>query len=924
MTKLRCFGQTAVIDDDGNERSLRSRKHLGLLVYLLAHPRTTHPREDLADLLWNDSNARARHSLSQALYDIRSNVGDLVEVTSTSVRMKGGCVMYEAEAFEKAVESGDHDTALDIYQGDFAPDLSGLNVETFDRWLDAEREGFRVLASIALRHAQRRAEERGDWDRMCLASLHLVRLNDFDEEAHCALMRGLWMKGDPASALRHYRTLSEELTHGWSKVRDLVDRLDNSGSVREVLTVPRPPIELVGRGDSFQRLLRFATNWSERGGIAVVTGEAGVGKTALIQEFSRLISIHGGAIDRSGPRLDESTGTGESTQGQTQLRLLLLSERGPDVVDWGALRRTPGCLILVETRDRRHVDHQLCDVVVPLSRLPQSDMVRLLIKEMREGAADTSTPSLLKTMAFLSGGNPQLALEMVHTVFATNAVGTLADAESSAVGRFLLGHSPRLAQLVETTLHGFTEKERTLAAELAVLSPESRLCLARESLQDDMCSLIPELEIEGWLSREENGIELSHPITELAIRTQMPIAVCKRIREQAATVLRSGSPLAQYLAARELSAAGIDGGAFAETMRLADEAGRSGDSVLASRASALALSRAETVEDRFHSALILARSELGRGRPSAAEAAIRSAGGFATTDRARLEAQLILLRSQIEVENREGTLVEAEKACELAHGLEDRGLTAITMLSAAEARLTASIGAQEGAAVEGLAARLESELHAAREVASVWPELWQASFRTLFLFRMISTSRSSAESLLQRFAHTLYQTNHPHARHVADLGRAVVEIRAGRLGTALPMLEALENTAKRNDRSRAVTLNNLGVLLTDLGQFSAARTVLKEVGSLDVELQPAEAEQVSTLLNHAQTAWFMSDHRAVRDLAGQALGRASAHDEQHLEAEALAILGLSAAELDETDTVYELGERLSEIDPPFLVSKTGT
>jgi len=215
MLRVRCFGRVAVVDPDGRERSLRSRKHAALLLYLASHPRTTHTRDDLADLLWNGVGARERHSLSQALYDIRSNVDEVVDVTTTSVRLLARRIEFEGAEFERAVESGDHDLALDLYRGDFAPALANLGADSFDRWVDAERERHRVLASIALRNAQRHTEERGDWDRMCLAALRLVRLNEFDEEAHCALMRGLWMKGDPASALRHYRSLRPGLAANW-------------------------------------------------------------------------------------------------------------------------------------------------------------------------------------------------------------------------------------------------------------------------------------------------------------------------------------------------------------------------------------------------------------------------------------------------------------------------------------------------------------------------------------------------------------------------------------------------------------------------------------------------------------------------------------------------------------------------------------
>ncbi|WP_425153681.1 hypothetical protein [Candidatus Palauibacter sp.] len=51
MLTLRCFGEVTVQDARGLRVSLRSRKHTGLLLYLVAHPRTVHVRDELAYLL---------------------------------------------------------------------------------------------------------------------------------------------------------------------------------------------------------------------------------------------------------------------------------------------------------------------------------------------------------------------------------------------------------------------------------------------------------------------------------------------------------------------------------------------------------------------------------------------------------------------------------------------------------------------------------------------------------------------------------------------------------------------------------------------------------------------------------------------------------------------------------------------------------
>ncbi len=44
-------------------------------------------REKLADLLWDSRDKKARHSLSQALYDIRSSMGPVITVDVNTVRL---------------------------------------------------------------------------------------------------------------------------------------------------------------------------------------------------------------------------------------------------------------------------------------------------------------------------------------------------------------------------------------------------------------------------------------------------------------------------------------------------------------------------------------------------------------------------------------------------------------------------------------------------------------------------------------------------------------------------------------------------------------------------------------------------------------------------------------------------------------------
>jgi tetratricopeptide (TPR) repeat protein len=142
----------------------------------------------------------------------------------------------------------------------------------------------------------------------------------------------------------------------------------------------------------------------------------------------------------------------------------------------------------------------------------------------------------------------------------------------------------------------------------------------------------------------------------------------------------------------------------------------------------------------------------------------------------------------------------------------------------------------------------------------------------------------------------------------------VLELRAGRVEAAGGIVQALLRRREPvEDRTQANALNTLGIVQTELGQFDEARRTFRRLGLLDEKLLPPEHEQLQTLVNHAQVSWFMSDFAGVQRHAGEAIRRANAHGEGHLEAEAAALLGLCAFELGNEAVVNEMKERLDQI-----------
>lgn len=303
MHRITTFGGVQVHDDDGELQSFRSRKHVALLVYLRSNPRRVHLRENVARMFWETDSSLARHSLSQALYDIRSTLGQVVSnVPGDALRIESDRLAFDVGELERAIKSGDLPTAVDLYTAPFAPDLDRAGTGEFERWLERERSRLAVLGQSALRQYLTYADKHGEWGEMCSAALRLIRMNPLDEEAHRALMRGLWLHGDQTSALEHFHEVRErlegELPEGLSEeTLELVRRIEGSRpQASRGEEVRDRMIPLVGRQQELSVLARFAEEAATEPDSLIIEGEAGIGKTRLVEELENLLILEGHVV----------------------------------------------------------------------------------------------------------------------------------------------------------------------------------------------------------------------------------------------------------------------------------------------------------------------------------------------------------------------------------------------------------------------------------------------------------------------------------------------------------------------------------------------------------------------------------------------------------------------------------------------------
>ncbi|HNS52629.1 MAG TPA: BTAD domain-containing putative transcriptional regulator [Anaerolineae bacterium] len=334
----------ATLDGVAPIQGLNSAHLRALLAYLAVERGREHSREALAALLWADRPDReALGALRNATSNLRAALGDrrmaqpILLVTRSTIQLNpaGDCWLDVAEFEQLIAASGDTSSAADpqlsvisrlqsaaaLYRGPFLHGLSLAHSPGFEEWVLLKGEEYQraVLSALgqltSLRLARRETTEAARWAR------RQIELEPYRESAHRQLMAALALGGARAAALAHYqacrRLLADELgcepddeTQAlYAQIRDsgLALRSPRPQASPDVLSAaePAPPAAdgrgvpgLVAREEELARLSSLLDRaLANRGGVALIAGEAGSGKTALLDEFARqACQAHGDLI----------------------------------------------------------------------------------------------------------------------------------------------------------------------------------------------------------------------------------------------------------------------------------------------------------------------------------------------------------------------------------------------------------------------------------------------------------------------------------------------------------------------------------------------------------------------------------------------------------------------------------------------------
>ena len=300
-----------LLQAEARPRPLPARKAQALLAYLAVRAGRAHARDTLTGLLWGDVRERqARQSLRQAMVRLRRALAGrprALVVQGDTVMLDARALDCDVAAFERSIRRGTPEAleqAMALYRG---PLLDGVHVAApaYEEWLQSERARLGELALEALRRLVEHHQQRGRLEAATLAATRALALDPLQEDMHRALMRLHVRQGRRPAALRQYQTcvavLQKELgvEPEAATKRLYLEILQTAAAPARRTGSPLPAADtpLVGRDAELERLRqRLLTAVRGQGGVLLVTGEAGIGKSRLLHELMTAALARGARV----------------------------------------------------------------------------------------------------------------------------------------------------------------------------------------------------------------------------------------------------------------------------------------------------------------------------------------------------------------------------------------------------------------------------------------------------------------------------------------------------------------------------------------------------------------------------------------------------------------------------------------------------
>jgi DNA-binding SARP family transcriptional activator len=312
--RIQLLGAFQLTYDGEPVTGLHQARLQSLLAFVLLHRHAPQTHQRLAFLFWPDSpEPQAFSNLRKLLSALRSTIPDVetflhIDAKSVQWRSTSPFVLDVAQ-FEQHLGNAERvaqindtesvrahlDAAIAQYAGDLLPDCH-------DDWIVPERERLRDRFLVALARLCDELEGAHDYTAAIRQANRLLHIDPMHEGTYRRLMRLHALNDDRASALRTYhncmatlqRELGVEPSPPTQEVYAQLLHLEPTSGMPSDGQGQRPRAGLVGRRAEWRQL---TAAWQQaahgRAQLVLVGGEAGIGKTRLVEELAQWVAQQG-------------------------------------------------------------------------------------------------------------------------------------------------------------------------------------------------------------------------------------------------------------------------------------------------------------------------------------------------------------------------------------------------------------------------------------------------------------------------------------------------------------------------------------------------------------------------------------------------------------------------------------------------------
>jgi predicted ATPase/DNA-binding SARP family transcriptional activator len=288
--RVQLFGSPSVFRAQSAVRL--SPLQLGLVAVVYGHDREGIARPRVAELLWRDDDeADVRHRIRQLLVEVRSKTGAVLIETRGDNLAASARIPCDLGEFERALDRDDLLQAASLASRGFCRVVGDGLADGFFDWRASVNDS--VIKRVTGRAAAKwsRGIEGSDWQSVRDAAEALYVMDPTDLSAVERLIESRGASGDVEAAERAFAAYMEFGKDGRAPdaaIRRAIGRVRKLSRVLSRGPRVEPTVPLIGRREAVASARTLFDHLAEdRFGFVLVSGEAGIGKTKLLQELHR-------------------------------------------------------------------------------------------------------------------------------------------------------------------------------------------------------------------------------------------------------------------------------------------------------------------------------------------------------------------------------------------------------------------------------------------------------------------------------------------------------------------------------------------------------------------------------------------------------------------------------------------------------------